>query len=78
LYSHIGLHIHISTVGVPEVIGMARIQVDEELVVKLDLMRSKVALRHLKENKKFKKVSNTDILNEALQLFAEKHGISIE
>jgi hypothetical protein len=41
-------------------------------------MRSKVALRHLKENKKFKKVSNTDILNEALQLFAEKHGISIE
>jgi len=57
---------------------MARIQVDEELVVKLDFMRSKVALRHLKENKKFKKVSNTDILNEALQLFAEKHGISIE
>ncbi len=58
---------------------MPRINVNEELVAKLDYVRSCVMIKELKKNnRKPKKLSNTDILNEALCLYAEKHGISIE
>jgi hypothetical protein len=57
---------------------MPRINVDEEVVAKLDYVRSCVIIKELKNNNKPKKLSNTDILNEALFLYAEKHGISIE
>jgi hypothetical protein len=57
---------------------MPRINVDEELVTKLEYVRSNVAFQLLKKNKKLKKITNTDIINEALNLYAEKHDIPIE
>ena len=58
--------------------NMPRINVDEELVTKLEYVRSNVAFQLLKKNKKLKKITNTDIINEALNLYAEKHDIPIE